>query len=145
MTDSISEMIDIIYRALSGNDRIKVTSTPITPATNPIIMLQSVGASDIPTTLNFYPVSFERKTGMLDYLNKYNADFMRITPTTFNVILPSASNTRRHSSCVEFSLKLDNDGSVKRITIGANSMFGMGTSNFTQLLNNSDYVKSQYD
>ncbi len=39
----------------------------------------------------------------------------------------------------------DNDGSVKRITIGANSMFGMGTSNFTQLLNNSDYVKSQYD
>lgn len=39
----------------------------------------------------------------------------------------------------------DNDGTVKRITIGANSMFGMGTSNFTQLLNNSDYVRSQYD
>lgn len=36
--------------------------------------LQSVGASDIPTTVNFYPVSFERKSVMLDYLNKYNAD-----------------------------------------------------------------------
>lgn len=33
---------------------------------------QSVGASDIPSTLNFYPISFDKKTDMLAYLDVYN-------------------------------------------------------------------------
>lgn len=34
--------------------------------------LQAVGASDMPSGLNFYPVSFSKKTAMMNYVNKYN-------------------------------------------------------------------------
>ncbi|MDE7107270.1 MAG: ABC transporter ATP-binding protein/permease [Clostridiales bacterium] len=34
--------------------------------------LQAVGASDMPANLNFYPVSFSKKTEMMNYVNKYN-------------------------------------------------------------------------
>lgn len=34
--------------------------------------MQSVGASDIPTTLNFYPKNFDTKDDMKAYLNRYN-------------------------------------------------------------------------
>lgn len=36
--------------------------------------LRAIGASDIPNALNFYPVTFSKKTDMINYLNKYNAD-----------------------------------------------------------------------
>lgn len=34
--------------------------------------LRAVGASDIPNAINFYPVTFAKKTNMINYLNKYN-------------------------------------------------------------------------
>lgn len=34
---------------------------------------QAVGASDIPVGLNFYPVTFAKKTDMINYLNGYNS------------------------------------------------------------------------
>lgn len=34
--------------------------------------LQAVGASDMPSGLNFYPVSFAKKTEMMNYVYKYN-------------------------------------------------------------------------
>ncbi len=34
--------------------------------------LQAVGAVDTPSGLNFYPVSFSKKTEMINYVNKYN-------------------------------------------------------------------------
>ncbi len=35
--------------------------------------LRAVGANDIPNAVNFYPVTFAKKTDMINYLNKYNA------------------------------------------------------------------------
>ncbi len=59
-----SEML--MNRALSGNDRIKVTSTPITPATNPIIMVSALNTRMISTflapTARSTPISLVRST-----------------------------------------------------------------------------------
>lgn len=37
-------------------------------------VLQAIGASDVPAYLEFYPINFNTKTGMLNYLNGYNTD-----------------------------------------------------------------------
>lgn len=36
--------------------------------------LQAVGAVDTPSGMNFYPVSFSKKTEMMNYINRYNKD-----------------------------------------------------------------------
>lgn len=36
--------------------------------------MQSVGYSDLPSSINFYPTNFDKKGVMLDYLNAYNKD-----------------------------------------------------------------------
>lgn len=36
------------------------------------LTMKSVGASDLPSAFNFYPVTFSKKTAMIDYINKYN-------------------------------------------------------------------------
>lgn len=44
----------------------------LTPSDMHFQALQAVGGSELPSGLNFYPVSFSKKTDMINYINEYN-------------------------------------------------------------------------
>lgn len=58
-----------VFNLAASSMGLKVTAADLFESA-----LQSVGYSDLPSTVNFYPTNFDKKGVLLEYLNAYNKD-----------------------------------------------------------------------